>query len=288
MRYAVALTGILGGALLIFVLPPLYGEPAPKRAPANAAGDRDVPRLPATSTFVQRLQSTNLLNGVEVYDRLGLATAGSRARTGGEPSGRGRDDFLTRNPYELALPVPDAGVCAVAFVDTDRVDYRLHTFPHRETALAEGGAVTHVGHCGTCSSLGDLSVYLANPDLTSPARSCARRLTRRGVKACLMDAVGFGEACAEAWTYNVLHTRRRCATTCIRHYGLWRVLRNDMGDFHADERANLNPCLACDERVSGPGFKYAAGRTRRNSGLASAIPRPPDEVHLINHGLYFE
>uniref|UniRef100_A0A7S4B0U0 Uncharacterized protein n=1 Tax=Chrysotila carterae TaxID=13221 RepID=A0A7S4B0U0_CHRCT len=36
----------------------------------------------------------------------------------------------------------------------------------------------------------------------------------------------------------------------------------------------LNPCLQCDECRSGPIFQKVAGRTRRNSGIASAISRP--------------
>ena len=36
----------------------------------------------------------------------------------------------------------------------------------------------------------------------------------------------------------------------------------------------LNPCLECDEVKSGPLFKYYAGRTRRDSGIVSSIPRP--------------
>ena len=179
-------------------------------------------------------------------------------------------------------------VCAVRFVDTDRTDYRLRTFPDQKSALAEGHVVTHRYHCGTCSSLRDLAVYLTKPDLTKPARTCGRKLTADGIKKCLMEKVGFAEPCAETWTYNVLHTRRRCMKTCVEHYGFWNVLTNKMNDAHADERGTLNPCLACDEQVSGPGFQYAAGRTRRNSGLPSAICRPAGEIHPVEHRLYFE
>ena len=120
-----------------------------------------------------------------------------------------------------------------------------------------------------------------------PARSCARRFTARGVKMCLMEEIGFEEPCAETWAYNVLHTRRQCAATCVGHYGLWNV-RNDMGDALTDEDGNLNPCLACDEYRSGPGFQYAAGRTRRSSGLESAIDRAETEIYPIDHRRYFE
>ncbi len=179
-------------------------------------------------------------------------------------------------------------VCAVQFVDPERVDYRLRTFPDHKSALTEGYVVTHRYHCGTCSSLRDLAVYMAKPDLTKPARTCARKLTADGIKKCLMEKIGFAEPCAETWTYNVLHTRRQCMKTCIDHYGFWNVLTNNMNDAHADKRGNLNPCLTCDEHASGPGFQYAAGRTRRSSGLPSTICRSAGEIYPVEHRLYFE
>ena len=85
-----------------------------------------------------------------------------------------------------------------------------------------------------------------------------------------------------------MRTRRQCAGVCIRHYGIWEVLTDNMGDAHNDERGNLNPCLACDESASGPAFQYAAGRTRRTSGLVSAIERSTMEIFDVDHHLYFE
>lgn len=281
--------------------------------------------LSHNDNLIQRLERTNLLNGNEVVDRLALLGDGNEPfrKTGTfltpnpyEPQYRESYASLATLRYPLprnALnhelddsrstflfygqePVlrwyssmgSNAEVCAVQFVDADRVDYRLRTFRDRETATRAEHIVTHRHHCGTCSSLRDLAVYLAKPDLTSPARTCARRWTTAGVKACLMEEVGFEERCAETWAYNVMHTRRRCSGTCIRHYGLWNVLTNNMGGVHNDERGNLNPCLACDEFASGPAFQYAAGRTRRTSGLKSAILRPMDEIYEVDHRLYFE
>jgi hypothetical protein len=45
----------------------------------------------------------------------------------------------------------------------------------------------------------------------------------------------------------------------------------------------LNECLQCDEDRSGPVFKAVAGRTRRNSGIRSSIPRPDDQVAHVVH-----
>ncbi|MXZ54720.1 MAG: hypothetical protein F4227_04770 [Gammaproteobacteria bacterium] len=103
-----------------------------------------------------------------------------------------------------------------------------------------------------------------------------------------MNDVGFDEPCAETWTYNILHTTDHCKSICIKHYGFWNVLRGKMDLSHTDEQGNLNPCLQCDENTSGPGFKYVAGRTRRNSGIISAIHRQPEEISFVDHSLYFE
>ena len=228
-------------------------------------------RPPGAAVLIEQLRRTRLLNGEEIYRQRDL----------------GDGAFFDAPKVRRWHSSRRTEVCAVGFVDPDRVDYRLRTFPDRESALAEGYVVTHRDHCGTCSSLRNLAVYLAQPNLTSPARTCARPWTAGGVKACLMEAIGFEERCAETWTYNALHTRRRCAAACIGHYGLWNVLTNDMSASNTDEDGNLNPCLACDERVSGPGFQYAAGRTRRNSGLTSAIMRPAAEIYPVDHRLYF-
>ena len=276
--------------------------------------------------LIERLDETKLLNRNEIYEQLKLV--GTKTRTEANPSRkfftanpyypRYREAFnrldeiesrLPQNPLSYRLdkskrrfmffgqePVfawyrslsTNTEVCAVKFIDNVRKEYELRTFSNSRDAIAANFAITHRYHCGTCSSLRNLAVYLAKRDLTTPARSCARKLTLRGIKRCLVEAIGFEEPCAETWAYNVAHTKRQCMTTCIKHYGLWSVLRNDMGDAHVDDGGGLNPCLACDEYISGPGFQYAAGRTRRASGLTSAIERTTAEIYLVDHSLYFE
>lgn len=246
------------------------GEADSKSGPASPGV---AARPSATAALIERLQRTRLLNADDIYRRLDL----------GDASFFRAPEVRRWHSSRRASTV----VCAAGFVDADRVDYRLRTFPDPTTALAEGYDITHRDHCGTCSSLRNLAVYLARPDLTSPVRTCARRWTAGGVKTCLMEEVGFDERCAETWAENALYTRRHCLGPCIGHYGLWNVLTDDIHAPNTDEHGNLNPCLACDERVSGPGFQYAAGRTRRNSGLTSAIARPAAETYRVDHTLYF-
>lgn len=218
-------------------------------------------------------------------------------------------------------------VCAVKFEDSEKVKYNLRTFSSALQAKLSGWRVTHVGKCGVCSTLKDLAVYMGVPDQTTPTRLCTKR--GRGqvgrlaeVKQCLIDAVGFSDLCAESWAYNGLHSSAECRGTCLRTYGNdgkfpWleglinvviaekfdacppKVASNDP-DLRAflkeqgcplenEQTGKLNACIYCDERVSGPGFKYSAGRTRRNSGLESAIPRFYDAIRYeANHTAYFD
>jgi hypothetical protein len=208
-------------------------------------------------------------------------------------------------------------VCAVRFVDEREIDYELRTFPSAAAARDAGWTITHQYKCGTCSTLQDLAVYMGIPDQTTPVRLCTKRARGSTdnldeLKTCLIESVGFTEMCAETWAYNGIHTAQECKSTCLKTYGhnalFWpRALAffrmviaekfiacppavpspdadfRDAMDARGCPLANevtgkLNECLWCDERISGPGFKFAAGRTRRASGVKSAIPRPNDRL----------
>jgi hypothetical protein len=164
-------------------------------------------------------------------------------------------------------------VCGVQF-QPDQIHYRLSTFADPEAARTAGAAVTHYGACGTCSTLQDLAVYLEKPDLTAPVRSCAIAWSASASLACL-EALGFSTACAQTWLYNIDNTRRQCFGVC--------VLSWIEGEASTRSDGRLNACLQCDEDRSGPVFKAVAGRTRRNSGIHSSIPRPDDEIAPVVH-----
>jgi hypothetical protein len=171
-------------------------------------------------------------------------------------------------------PRPAAGtVCGVRF-EPDRVHYRLATFPNTAEARTAGFAVTHFGACGTCSTLQDLAVYLEKPDLTAPVRRCGIKGHASARLKCLED-LGFSTACAQTWLYDVQNTRHQCLSVCV-----WSWIR---GEPPTREDGRLNACLQCDEDRSGPVFKAIAGRTRRNSGIHSSIPRPNDQIAPVVH-----
>jgi len=194
----------------------------------------------------------------------------------------------------------DQAVCGLEILSAneDRTvfAYRLQTLRDR-FAAGSRFHITHKSHCGACSSLKDLYVYKSLPDLTRPASRCAAQFPLSKQLAC-MKKIGFSDTCAEAWAYNARSTRNRCARICMETHSSQpaplplatesrlRRAAADQGE-QDDAAAGMTMCLMCDEYVSGPGFKYAAGRTRRSSGLNSSIERSPEEIYPHADHNYF-
>lgn len=187
----------------------------------------------------------------------------------------------TSDPYAdgATTIIDDAvdAVCAVvpAYNRNGPRQYRLENYPSEAAAREAGAFPTHNGHCGLCSTLGNLAVYISQPDLTEPVRQCGLTGMAQGKAAnvACLEALGFDPPCAEIWYYNTLHTRQVCLEPCLAALD---------EPYHTPDGA-LNACLQCDEDKSGPVFKTVAGRTRRNSGLANAMCRPCSEVRPLVH-----
>lgn len=238
-----------------------------------------------SSGLIERLQRTQAVNLESIID-------------GQFPQSITANGFRVADPYstEAAEIVNqwssaegrESEVCAIRFVDSERVRYELRAFESSGAATEAGFLVTHQGRCGSCSGLADLAVYLDRSDLTTPARECARRFGLERKKRCFEKTVGFTPWCAESWAYNANHTRKECLGTCITDYGFFNLLFNRYPGPNTDDTGQLRPCLQCDEDESGAGFKFSAGRTRRNSGIESAIPRPRFEMYPVDHSAYFQ
>jgi len=191
------------------------------------------PTKMVSKEHLERLKSTILINSDSVYERLNLVSAQKpRHRTKEfitlDPyNPQYKQSFENLN--ELKYPIPDTGelyelnekkgkfvfrgqesvarwfstvetnmdVCALKFEESSLIEYQLETFSSRSEALAADYLVTHVGHCGTCSSLSNLAIYLEHRDLTTVARVCGRKRNAKKIKTCLMKSVGFDEPCAE-------------------------------------------------------------------------------------------
>ncbi len=169
-------------------------------------------------------------------------------------------------------PPAASAVACVVHPEPDGVHYRLATV---SLPLAPSARVTHLGPCGTCSTLADLAAYLERADLTGPVRQCALMYPfHDGTVRCL-EGLGLTPACADTWAWNTAHTREVCGSVCGPAW-----LQGAPGNL---PDGSLSPCLACDEVHSGPLFKSTAGRTRRNSGLRSSIERGGEEIaHLVH------
>ncbi len=220
-------------------------------------GVRDAPAGMADSAVhgVRNPAETNVVNPIDLE--------GDPYLNGAEP--------VIEPPGDRAMK---PAVCGIRFVDRDRKNYAIRTFHDGAGAARSGYTVTHRGHCGTCSTLRDLAVYLERRDLTYAVRSCSFRMTRHGILSCL-EKIGFTGPCALTWYYNIRNTARHCLGTCL----LSLLKREPLN--RAD--GSLNACIRCDEDRSGPVFKYYAGRTRRNSGIESEIGRDPKELYHVVH-----
>jgi hypothetical protein len=182
--------------------------------------------------------------------------------------------LLVDDPYAGPTPTApdDNAVCAVVR-GPGAMQYRLADFPSADAAVAAGAVPTHYGNCGLCSSLADLAVYMEKPDLTEPVRECGLANSPMAEHMACLQALGFTEPCAQIWYYNTRHTKELCLEPCILALGK---------PYHLPD-GTLNACLQCDEVQSGDVFKAVAGRTRRNTGVASSMCRPCSEVRLLDH-----
>lgn len=180
---------------------------------------------------------------------------------------------LTQNPYGKPLPIKPSGVCAVVIDTLSTKAYHLENFPDAESAEKAGAYVTHYDACGVCSSLQDLAVYAGNLDVGADVKACGLQNLFNPFNKLVecIEELGFTRPCAQIWAYNAKNTQQYCLEECLRN------------DPYNLPNGTLSPCLACDENYSGPVFKAVAGRTRRNTGIASSICRFCQEVQPVEH-----
>jgi len=274
----------------------------------------------AEPCFLERLRRTRCLNEEELLDEVDFENFDegtpfphydSRLWT---PEG-GYDTIILR---ELN--------CYVVFSNLSRDTYVLNSLTKADAERRNsttGGLVymTHAFPCGVCSMLDQLAVYMEHKDLTSPVRKC-------GIQSFLWDgkernlncleALGFRDSCKYIWYYNTQESKNLCHLPCIPRihapnnaphrkrfeanycepYDRWKNPRGAKNTINGapvcqefqwkDGPFRLNACLACDEARSGPVFQRVAGRTRRDSGLESAIKRPPSSIVNLEHSYGFD
>ena len=186
---------------------------------------------------------------------------------------------INENPYIIPPKnLKREGYCGIK-LPTNSLEYRMETFETEVEAESEGYKVSHETQCGTCSTLRDLGVYMYHTDLTTPVRKCSIMSLAKPLYYECMRRLGFTYNCTSSWFYNSRNTAKACFGVCI-----WSWITNE--PFVID--GHLNDCLQCDETKSGPVFKASAGRTRRDSGIFSAIDRHPEEMFHCNQTNYFD
>lgn len=257
LRYAIAAALALagcGGETPKTCTEQLFGRPGPN---TGLTGEQCAPRCACEGTMF------------EIAEPTAAEIAALRAWELVEPP-----LLLTEDPYAGPAPaVPDDNAVCAVVRGPGSMQYRLADFSSTADAITAGAVPTHYGSCGLCSSLADLAVYMETPDLTEPVRECGLANAPMAEHVACLRALGFTEACAQIWYYNTRHTRELCLEPCILAIGK---------PYHLPD-GTLNDCLLCDEVQSGDVFKAIAGRTRRNTGIASSMCRPCSEVKLIDH-----
>merc|ERR1711879_58241 len=113
---------------------------------------------------------------------------------------------------------------------------------------------------------------------TKPVRKCGlKAIIRTNWGSRCLDEINFSPPCKVAWLWNINFTYQKCGKICFQFTMGRSSSKNN------EDSGELNECLACDERESGPKFLFFAGRIRRNSGLISAIQRPEEQVSINDH-----
>ena len=192
-------------AFWLFAALPSFGQ-----APGASAQGQTTPQKQW-----ERLNQTRVLNMHEILKQKNLWVQGH-----------------IRTPYAFplehlkAFPSTSPAVCALKFTSQKQDTYVLKTFQSAAAALKAGYSVTHTGSCGACSGLKDLYIYLTQPNLTTPVRSCASQWfsTASSLKKCLVEKVGFTSWCADVWRYNVQNSREKCFDICVKEYAWWNLL----------------------------------------------------------------
>jgi hypothetical protein len=182
---------------------------------------------------------------------------------------------LPDDPYQTPELYPDQADRFCGVVPGDGLSYTLVSYDSIAALEVAGATLTHHGACGRCSSLEDLAVYVSRGDLAGPVRGCGIGgfIANQEQSIACLRLLGFTAACAEIWFHNTEATRSRCLEEC---------LGNLDADYHLPD-GSLNPCIQCDEDQAGAIFKAVAGRSRRRSGLPSALCRPCQTVAPVTH-----
>lgn len=189
---------------------------------------------------------------------------------------------LPCNPYENstcntvpALDEASMALCATKYA-SDCSTYELRSFSDLGDATAAGFTFTHLGPCGVCSTLQDLASYMANEDMVLPEKGCGAlaSASEAAAASCFAQTTGMSPTCAQLHAYQAAEILRGpCRDACEKSL-------NEPYNLEPDCR--LNDCLQCTDDGPGVTFMKFAGRTRKNSGIKSAVQRNCSDVFFVD------
>jgi len=169
--------------------------------------------------------------------------------------------------------------------DPKTLDSIDHITQKNSNAYNSSRKVLHCGTCGACSNVFDLAIYHHTRNtLTNQMTNCAKHGFYSGnytnAFVCLKDTVGLTDDCSWCWVQNAVCNLQNCVMSCLKHRILPPFFRHlnlpnllSHAHDHPQDTENLDPCLACDERMCGPEFLICAGANRRRAGVTSDIMR---------------
>eukprot|EP00941_MAST-03F_sp_MAST-3F-sp1_P000617 g617.t1 len=158
---------------------------------------------------------------------------------------------------------------------------KYQTYSTAAAAHAAGKKIAHCGACGACSNVQDLIIYGETRNtLTEVSKACAVKYFipfgggRSLLNKCVDEDIGFTPACRDVWVDNMINTAHECIFTCTKS-----IILMEENNKEQSSTGELNDCLECDEKLSGPAFTTGAGANRRRAGIYSAIGRDDKNQH---------
>jgi len=167
-------------------------------------------------------------------------------------------------------------VCAF---NPEDVSQPWETFASKEATVLAGLDVAHCGACGVCSNPQDTRKYVeTRKTIAETAKKCSMYAIlgmEPELHECLTNKIQFSDQCTTCWADNMITTGELCLMTCSAAMFMGYMTKNNVDG--ADDQGWLNPCLLCDEKMSGPAFVTCSGVARRRLGIGSEIERNPEE-----------
>eukprot|EP00536_Pseudo-nitzschia_multiseries_P009443 jgi/Psemu1/23191/gm1.23191_g len=198
------------------------------------------------------------------------------------------DPFMSTTTSSCVPALEEGEACVVELLSGDAAaaatcpsgqSYRLKTVPSLDEAIATNQYITHLGACGTCSSLQDLALMVEYPNLPYKAQQCFFRssaLKKMDAAIQCYEELGFTTQCSATLSY---YQKKIIDRDCGYQCAAWAY----DGDLGRPSCTDVSGCAAC---VDGFGIsdrlELVSGRTFSNSGYPSQKARQCFEIAPVS------